>query len=190
MKMKKLLALALSAIMAVSMLTACGGGGGTGAGMNGSSGNVLDLDKVNNFILASGSSAYVKNSSELNGALRATITQIERLNAFAPLSTSLDLKETRQYPITDTNAITGEFSYTDGDATVISEADLLKSGVSLEEAAANWVLEGAANPDYKGYIERGAKFSWYASAMRGTSSRDGQHYWFIGYEVTIEGYTK
>lgn len=189
MKVKKLLALVLSALMAVTMLAACGGGGeGTGSsGIGGSSGNALDIDKVNAFIVASGSNAYTHNSSELNGALRATITQIERLNAFAPLSTSLELEDQRQYPITNTNITTGKFSYTDGDATVISEADLLKSGMSLEEAAANWVLGGAANPDYKGYMEHGAEFSWYVSAMRGTSNRDGQHYWFIGYEVTIKG---
>lgn len=79
MKMKKLLALVLSAVMAVSMLTACGGGGeGTGSsGIGGSSGNALDIDKVNAFIVASGSNAYTHNSSELNGALRATITQMK-----------------------------------------------------------------------------------------------------------------
>ena len=50
MKMKKLLALALSAIMAVSMLTACGGGSKSGS---------LDLSEVKDTVAEAGVSVKV-----------------------------------------------------------------------------------------------------------------------------------
>ena len=68
--------------------------------------------------------------------------------------------------------------------------DLLNSGKSLDEVAADFVLEAAANPDYTKHANRGAQMSWSVSAMRGTDERYDKNYWIIAYEVTIEGYTK
>ena len=116
MKMKKLLALALSAIMAVSMLTACGGGGESGSMIGISSGNKLDMDRVNAYIAASGSNVIVKNSGVLNGALKATVAwagPAYSLGSTTNISRKLR-NDIRKYPITDTNTITGWYSYTDG----------------------------------------------------------------------------
>lgn len=192
MKMKKLLALALSAIMAVSMLTACGGGGESGSMIGISSGNKLDMDRVNAYIAASGSNVIVKNSGVLNGALKATVAwagPAYSLGSTTNISRKLR-NDIRKYPITDTNTITGWYSYTDGAAMSISENDLLNSGKSLDEVAADFVLEAAANPDYTKHANRGAQMSWSVSAMRGTDERYDKNYWIIVYEVTIEGYTK
>ena len=60
MKVKKLLALVLSALMAVTMLTACGGGSG-----GGSSKKLVDLDKINRQVKASVSDMTVEELPEL-----------------------------------------------------------------------------------------------------------------------------
>ena len=192
MKVKKLLALVLSALMAVTMLTACGGGSESGSTIGISGGNKLDMDRVNAYIAASGSSVIVKNSSVLNGALKATVAwagPAYSLGSTTNISRKLR-NDIRKYPITDTNTITGWYSYTDGAAKSISENDLLNSGKSLDEMAADFVLEAAANSDYTKHANRGAQMSWSVSAMRGTDERYDKNYWIIAYEVVIECYTK
>ena len=149
MKVKKLLALVLSALMAVTMLAACGSGSESGSTIGISGGNKLDMDRVNAYIAASGSSVIVKNSSVLNGALKATVAwagPAYSLGSTTNISRKLR-NDIRKYPITDTNTITGWYSYTDGAAKSISENDLLNSGKSLDEVAADFVLEAAANSD-------------------------------------------
>ena len=74
MKVKKLLALVLSALMAVTMLTACGGGGG------GSSKKLVDLDKINRQVKASVSDMTVEELPELEKGLAAVEAMIATKN--------------------------------------------------------------------------------------------------------------
>ena len=78
MKMKKLLALALAAVMAVSMLTACGGGGG---GTGGGSKKAIDVDKINRIVSASVSDLTVKEAPEINKGLEAAKAFVATKNA-------------------------------------------------------------------------------------------------------------
>ena len=73
MKMKKLLALALSAIMAVSMLTACGGGSKSGS---------LDLSEVKDTVAEAGVSVKVSSNNELTSAVRAVASVLKQNNTF------------------------------------------------------------------------------------------------------------
>lgn len=71
MKVKKLLALVLSAIMAVSMLTACGGGGG---GTGGS--KSLDYTTINRYVHYMNSGVSVKSSTETKAAAKEAASEI------------------------------------------------------------------------------------------------------------------
>ena len=75
MKVKKLLALVLSALMAVTMLTACGGGSG-----GGSSKKLVDLDKINRQVKASVSDMTVEELPELEKGLAAVEAMIATKN--------------------------------------------------------------------------------------------------------------
>lgn len=68
MKIKKFVALALAAVMTVSMLTACGGGGGV-------SGSV-STSQVNSLLKDVGSDISVSNDSTLNNAVRNAAREI------------------------------------------------------------------------------------------------------------------
>ena len=76
MKVKKLLALVLSALMAVTMLTACGGSGSGG----GSSKKLVDLDKINRQVKASVSDMTVEELPELEKGLAAVEAMIATKN--------------------------------------------------------------------------------------------------------------
>ena len=75
MKVKKLLALVLSALMAVTMLTACSGGSG-----GGSSKKLVDLDKINRQVKASVSDMTVEELPELEKGLAAVEAMIATKN--------------------------------------------------------------------------------------------------------------
>ena len=77
MKVKKLLALVLSALMAVTMLAACGGGSGSGGG---SSKKLVDLDKINRQVKASVSVMTVEELPELEKGLAAVEAMIATKN--------------------------------------------------------------------------------------------------------------
>ena len=78
MKVKKLLALVLSAIMAVSMLTACGGGGGGGTGSG--SNKVIDIDKISRQVSASVEGAKVEELPELEKGMTAAAQVVAQKN--------------------------------------------------------------------------------------------------------------
>lgn len=65
MKWKKWIALALSAVMAVSMLTACGGGGGS-----------INTSQVNSILKQAGSEITVTSPSELKTAVQNTAKEM------------------------------------------------------------------------------------------------------------------
>ena len=69
MKIKKLLALALSAVMAVGVLTACGGGGSSVSGS-------LSNNEVNSLLKSVGSGITVENDTKLNNAVRSAASEI------------------------------------------------------------------------------------------------------------------
>ena len=69
MKCKKFLALVMSAVLSVSMLTACGGGG---SGVSGS----LDLNKVDNLLESAGSDINVEKNNKLDDAVRDAAERI------------------------------------------------------------------------------------------------------------------
>lgn len=64
MKIKRWISLALTAVMAVSVLTACGGGGGSGVS------GYLSNSEVNSLLDTAGSDIEVTNDSTLNNAVR------------------------------------------------------------------------------------------------------------------------
>ena len=69
MKCKKFLALVMSAVLSVSMLTACGGGGG---GVSGS----LDLNQVDDLLEIAGSDIHVERNNKLDNAVRDAAERI------------------------------------------------------------------------------------------------------------------
>lgn len=72
MKIKRWIALVLTAVMAVSVLTACGGGGGGGTGVSGS----LSNSQVNSLLKTAGSDITVTNDSTLNNAVRNAAREV------------------------------------------------------------------------------------------------------------------
>ena len=73
MKAKKLLALFLTALMALTILTACGGGS-----------NKLDMDDVNAKVVSMGGDAVVENDGRLNSAVRAVANEFRRRSTYSP----------------------------------------------------------------------------------------------------------
>lgn len=72
MKIKKWLALALSAVMAVGVLTACGGGGG----------GSLNTGEVNSMIAKAGSDITITAPSELKNAVNSTAKELAQSGAY------------------------------------------------------------------------------------------------------------
>ena len=86
MKMKKLLALVLSAVMAVSMLAACGGGAT----------NILNRSEVEQIIYDAGVDIDVGSSSEVTRAIRYGAELIKERN-YSSLSVSYLSNQLRDY---------------------------------------------------------------------------------------------
>ena len=78
MKLKKWLALALSAVMAVGVLAGCGGGS--------SGGGSLDLDEVNDLITAAGGNMTVRSLDELDNGLRSAVSTMQDEDATTSLT--------------------------------------------------------------------------------------------------------
>lgn len=174
MKMKKLLALVLSAVMAVSMLAACGGGGGS-----------LNVSELNNVISSYDGGFTVKTSGEFNSAMRATANKLVDIGAFNQTVATNTLKGIRDYPIsTDT-------MYADGVAFTFSNDDLVGSGLSIEGAlgialvAANNEIKAKFGADTMAALEAiGASLDYYVAAYKVTS-KTGTEYWVAGVEIRM-----
>ena len=161
MKMKKLLALVLSAVMAVTMLTACGGGG---------SGNVLDLNKVNSIIEDQKIDAKAENSNVLNTAVRSMVENMEKTNNFSAEAAYAYLKEIRNYPGTET-------SYADAIVLVLPKSNLGEN--QAESLVAEMIISGeneAVNTDLD--------VRYYVSATTATA-QNGTVYILIGFEMAV-----
>ncbi len=85
MKIKKFVALALAAVMAVGVLTACGGGG------SGASGSV-STSQVNSLLSKAGSDIKVTTDSSLNNAVRAAASDVASTGSTASVYSSVSNK--------------------------------------------------------------------------------------------------
>lgn len=81
MKIKKFVALALSAVMAVSVLTACGGGSSTSGS--------LSNNQVNGLLEEVGSDLKVVNDSALNNAVRSAAATISSTGSTSSVESSI-----------------------------------------------------------------------------------------------------
>ena len=126
MKMKKLLALALSAIMVVSMLTACGGGGGGGG--SSSSANVLDYDVINTIISNAGYNVKVGEASTLTRDAEKAAKLLTKYNA-SDVAEEEARKESG-----------GVFSRPSG-ALLIAQFPKSTFGMSYEQWVANTIID-------------------------------------------------
>lgn len=172
MKMKKLLALALSAIMAVSMLTACGGGGKAGS---------LDLGEVNSVINEYGGETRVKNSNTLNSALRNVADILQKNGTYTNEAGTAALKEIRGYPIQESGS--NWVREVSGGTIVISDAELKAEGMTAEDAVGIMItaVEYGLKEQLAGFQNINVSITFYAGATTITAE-NGTLYWVIGYE--------
>lgn len=82
MKMKKFVALALAAVMAVSVLAGCGG---SGSGVSGS----VSTSQVNSLLSKVGSDIKVTTDSSLNNAVRAAASEVASTGSTASVYSSV-----------------------------------------------------------------------------------------------------
>ena len=83
MKCKKFLALVMTAVLSVSMLTACGGGGG---------GTSMKLSAVNECLEEVGSDIHVTEDSALNNAVRKAADEMKESGAFSPANANTKIR--------------------------------------------------------------------------------------------------
>ncbi len=90
MKLRKWIALALSAVMAVGMLTACGGGG---------TGGSISISQVNKLVQSADSEITVQSSEKLDDEVQALADQMEEKNALlSTIAMNYDLWDAMDYP--------------------------------------------------------------------------------------------
>lgn len=152
MKMKKLLALALSAVMAVSMLTACGGGGGGGGSTGGD--KVIDIDKINRQVSASVEGAKVEELPELEKGMTAAAQMVAQKN-------KADIQHS------DVISVIEEYiSSVPRSSSVLTTAP---NKVDINSKLVQEITESAPKSQTKVF---------YVSA-REVQTKDGQSYWFF-----------
>lgn len=178
MKMKKFLALVLSAVMAVSMLAACGGGGGS-----------LSISDVNSILRELDSDARVTSSANLNSATRATANYLEEMGTFTNEAATSRLNAICGYPQETTSD--NYYSLTVGSAVVATEAEIKSAGYdSMEEAIADAVLalEDAFDTTLKPLaVVAGATYDvdYHASATKAVSENKTE-YWVMTVVMKVE----
>ena len=137
MKLKKWLALALSAVMAVGVLAGCGGGS-TGGGS-------LDLEEVNSLISTAGGNMTVRSLDKLDDGLRSAVSTMQDKEVATTLAANEALADSMDWtsPTALLGAVQsvlngqlpdfdGSLSY--GAAYVISE-ERLENGVKVSGLA-------------------------------------------------------
>ena len=149
MKVKKLLALVLSALMAVTMLTACGGGG-SGSGGNG----VIDLDRISRQVNASVEGAKIEELPELEKGMTAAAQVVAQKN-------KADIKHS------DVTSVIRE--YTDDVPCSSSVITTAPNYVDINSKLVEQIIESAPRSQTKVF---------YVSA-REVRTKDGQSYWFF-----------
>ena len=149
MKVKKLLALVLSALMAVTMLAACCGGG-SGSGGNG----VIDLDRNSRQVNDSGEGAKIEELPELEKGMTAA-AQVEAQKS------KTDIKHS------DVTSVISE--YTDDVPRSGSVITAAPNYVDINSKLVEQIIESAPRSQTKVF---------YVSA-REVRTKDGQSYWFF-----------
>ena len=149
MKVKKLLALVLSALMAVTMLAACGGGG-SGSGGNG----VIDLDRIGRQVNASVEGAKIEELPELEKGMTAAAQVVAQKN-------KADIKHS------DVTSVIRE--YTDDVPCSSSVITTAPNYVDINSKLVEQIIESAPRSQTKVF---------YVSA-REVRTKDGQSYWFF-----------
>lgn len=118
MKVKKLLALVLSALMAVTMLTACGGGSGAGKTVS------IDRSEVEEIFAEMGYDVDVKTSNAATAIAKQTAAWIEEVN-YATAVEQVTTEVGNNFP---TDAV--------GGCSFIAKADLEAQDAPVEGVAA------------------------------------------------------
>lgn len=205
MKIKKLLALALSAVMAVGVLTACGGGGGSS--VSGS----LSNNEVNRLLKSVGSGITVENDTKLNNAVRSAASEITSSGSTSSVQSTISSNMKWSINSNISNAIKNfissgglmgiDMSY--GSTRVIEENQLktntsaggIWSSVdnisSLEPintpekfAAAMVLVEDSKNNWVATATNNLVRFTYNVSASKAKTS-DGTVYWVFAAQVNV-----
>ena len=199
MKIKKLLALALSAVMAVGVLTACGGGGSSVSGS-------LSNNEVN-----VGSGITVENDTKLNNAVRSAASEITSSGSTSSVQSTISSNMKWSISSNISNAIKNfissgglmgiDMSY---GSTYVIEENQLKTNTSaggiwssvdnissLEPintpekfAAAMVLVEESKNGWISSATNNVVRFTYNVSASKAKTS-DGTVYWVFAAQVNV-----
>lgn len=205
MKIKKLLALALSAVMAVGVLTACGGGGGSS--VSGS----LSNNEVNRLLKSVGSGITVENDTKLNNAVRSAASEITSSGSTSSVQSTISSNMKWSINSNISNAIKNfissgglmgiDMSY---GSTYVIEENQLKTNTSaggiwssvdnissLEPintpekfAAAMVLVEDSKNNWVATATNNLVRFTYNVSASKAKTS-DGTVYWVFAAQVNV-----
>lgn len=204
MKIKKLLALVLSAVMAVGVLTACGGGGSSVSGS-------LSNNEVNRLLKSVGSGITVENDTKLNNAVRSAASEITSSGSTSSVQSTISSNMKWSINSNISNAIKNfissgglmgiDMSY--GSTRVIEENQLktntsaggIWSSVdnisSLEPintpekfAAAMVLVEDSKNNWVATATNNLVRFTYNVSASKAKTS-DGTVYWVFAAQVNV-----
>lgn len=136
MKLKKWLALALSAVMAVGVLAGCGGGS-TGGGS-------LSLNEVNGLLADAGSKASVTADEDLDEAVKAAVSEMKADENFSSPAANAIVWEAMQWPSVSLTGVKA------GGAYVIAEDDL-EDGINAAALATFYNMD--IDPDKLGDLK-------------------------------------
>ena len=164
MKMKKLLALVLSAVMAVSMLTACGGSGSSS----------LNVGEVNSHLNDEGYDVTVRSSSDLKQASSQVAEYLQSKNDFSTETANTYLTSFKDYPI-----ISGSQARI-GMGASISSVEL--GNVPIENMVAAIIATLDASIKQAGY---GAYITGYYVGMTEVTAQNGTVYYVLVIEAGV-----
>lgn len=201
MKIKKLLALALSAVMAVSVLTACGGG------TNGVSG-YLSNNEVNSLLETAGSDIEVTNNSTLNNAVRNAAAEVASSGSTSSVNKSV--QNAMGWKISDIlsnawNQFLGSLgiivpNIKVGMTAVVTEEELKNNtGAGLwggnttaiapvntpEKFAAAMVLGAGSKLDWLSDVSENRISTTYSVAGSKATTKDGTVYWIFAIQIQL-----
>ena len=164
MKVKKLLALVLSAMMAVSMLTACGGGGSSS----------LNVGEVSSLLNNEGYDVTVRSSTDLKQASSQVAEYLQSKNDFSTETANAYLTSFKEYPI-----ISGNQARI-GMGASISSAEL--GNVPIENMVAAVIATLDVSMEQAGY---GAYVAGYYVGMTEVTAQNGIVYYVLVIEAEI-----
>ena len=211
MKLKKWLAVALSAVMAVGVLAGCGGGG---------TGGSLSLSKVNGLLSDAGSSVTVTPDEALDSAVRSAVSDMKEEGAFSTLDAMASVNKTLALPSISLTGVkaAGAYVITEeeleqgintaalatlfkvnidtsklGDLTVVDSADEFAAAAVLaadtlvhQYLTESYIRQYVQSEELAGQLvallENGVRFTYSVSAQR--TSYDGVTYWVFGARAT------